>query len=98
MQENRAELRAQYGVQSIAVFGSVARDEAGTSSDVDELVEFDDRPIGYLHLGGLHFKLTRLLQTNKIDLVLRSAVIPSLREQILGEAIGVDSAEVAVSH
>jgi len=31
----------QYGVKSLAVFGSVARDEATPTSDIDLLVEFD---------------------------------------------------------
>jgi predicted nucleotidyltransferase len=30
----------RFGVASIAVFGSVARDEAGPASDIDILVEF----------------------------------------------------------
>ena len=38
---HEAELRAM-GVESIELFGSVARDEAGPGSDVDVLVRFDD--------------------------------------------------------
>ena len=37
----RAELRAKYGVKSLALFGSVARNEAAGASDVDVLVEFE---------------------------------------------------------
>ena len=37
---HRAEL-ARLGVRSLALFGSVARDEAGSASDVDLLVEFE---------------------------------------------------------
>ena len=44
---HEAELRAM-GVESIELFGSVARDEAGPESDVDVLVRFSetDRPKG----------------------------------------------------
>ena len=44
---HEAELRAM-GVESVELFGSVARDEAGPGSDVDVLVRFSevDRPKG----------------------------------------------------
>jgi uncharacterized protein len=35
----------EFGVSSLMLFGSVARDEARPDSDVDLLVEFD-RPVG----------------------------------------------------
>jgi excisionase family DNA binding protein len=35
------ELRRAFGLRALAVFGSVARDEAGPTIDVDVLVEFD---------------------------------------------------------
>lgn len=35
------EALANLGVRSLALFGSVAREEAGPSSDVDLLVEFE---------------------------------------------------------
>ena len=35
------ELRQQFGVKSLALFGSVARGEAMETSDVDLLVEFE---------------------------------------------------------
>ena len=39
------DLRADYGVRRLAVFGSVARDAASADSDVDVIVEFE-HPIG----------------------------------------------------
>jgi len=38
LNQHRRELAEQYGVKSLALFGSVARDEATTASDVDLLV------------------------------------------------------------
>ena len=40
IKEHQRELTEVYGVKSLALFGSVARDEAGPSSDIDMLVEF----------------------------------------------------------
>ncbi|MFN3742892.1 MAG: nucleotidyltransferase family protein [Anaerolineales bacterium] len=46
LKQRQAELTQRFGVKSLFLFGSVARDEASTSSDVDLLVEFN-RPVGY---------------------------------------------------
>lgn len=59
IKEHRSDL-ADRGVASIALFGSVARDEAGPNSDVDILVEFD-RPVGYFGLAALQAHLEQLL-------------------------------------
>jgi predicted nucleotidyltransferase len=48
--DHRETLARDFGVKSLALFGSVVRDEANAASDVDLLVEFDDRPIGLLRL------------------------------------------------
>jgi predicted nucleotidyltransferase len=88
LQARRGELAARFGVRSLALFGSVARDEASEHSDVDLLVEFD-RPIGLLHLVGAAQYLEKVLGVMRVDLVLRRAVLPELRQQILAEAIDV---------
>jgi hypothetical protein len=82
------ELREQFAVKSLALFGSVARDEASDRSDVDLLVEFD-RPVGLLHLIGTEQQLADWLGVKKVDLVLRRAVIEELKENVFREAINV---------
>jgi predicted nucleotidyltransferase len=90
--EHQKELRREFAVQSLALFGSVARDEAQDASDVDLLVEFD-RPVGLLHLIGTQQHIEDLLGVKKVDLVLRRCVYEELKEDILGEAIDVFQAE-----
>ena len=92
LMEHREVLQQRFGVKSLAVFGSVARDEATEASDVDLLVEFD-RPIGLLHLIGTQQYLEKLLGVYKVDLVLRHAVIAELQEDIYGEAVDVIPAQ-----
>jgi predicted nucleotidyltransferase len=95
--EHREELRRQFGVRSLSLFGSTARNEASKKSDLDLLVEFD-RPIGLFHLIGTQQHLERLLGVAKVDLVLRRSVIEELKENIFAEAINVfDTPEVEVS-
>jgi uncharacterized protein len=85
LREHRDELRREYGVKSLALFGSASRNEASETSDVDLLVEFT-HPIGLLHLIGTEQYLEDLLGT-KVDLVLRRAVIPELKARIFSEAM-----------
>ncbi len=44
LSRHRAEAEQRFGVKSLALFGSVARDEVGPDSDVDVLVEFEQPP------------------------------------------------------
>ena len=53
-------LRSEFGVKSLALFGSVARDAATAASDVDLLVEFD-RPTGYFGLVRAQLHLQEIL-------------------------------------
>jgi len=78
----------QMGVVSLALFGSAARDEATTGSDIDLLVEFN-RAIGVFHFFSVQHRLEEILGVPRVDLVERGAVHPALRERILGEAVNV---------
>lgn len=84
LSEHRAEL-ASYGVATLAVFGSVARGQATTRSDIDLLVEFD-RPIGLFEFVRLKRRLEAILM-RRVDLATRSALKRQLRPAILSEAI-----------
>jgi predicted nucleotidyltransferase len=85
--EHREELARDFGVKSLALFGSVVRNEAAAGSDVDLLVEFDDRPVGLFHLSRTQHYLERILSVPKVDLVLRDGIKPALKERILREAV-----------
>ena len=84
LSEQRAEL-ADLGVRSLDIFGSVARGEAALESDVDLLVEFD-RPIGLFHFFRVQRRLEQILGC-RVDLVMRDAVKPQLRDRIFREAV-----------
>jgi uncharacterized protein len=80
-------LRSRWGVASLEIFGSRARGDARSDSDLDVLVTLE-KPIGLFQLVELEEDLTKLLGV-KVDLVLRSALKPGIGEQILAEAIPV---------
>ncbi len=77
----------QFGVKSVLLFGSVARDAATPKSDVDLLVEFN-RPVGYFGLFALQDYLEKLLGC-RIDLGTPDSLKPYIRERVMGELIRV---------
>lgn len=87
LQRQKAELAERFGVKSLALFGSVARNQATPSSDVDLLVEFD-RPVGYFGLFALQDHLERLLQC-RVDLGTPNSLKPRVREQVMDECVYV---------
>jgi predicted nucleotidyltransferase len=87
LREHAEELRGQFAVRSLALFGSVARDEAKLTSDVDLLVEFN-RPTGYFGLVRLQLFLERLLGC-QVDLGTPGSLRPTMRQRIDKEAIRV---------
>jgi predicted nucleotidyltransferase len=88
LRRSREELRRDFGVESMALFGSAARGDAGPSSDIDVLVEVE-RTISLFQLVALQLRLQELLDAPKVDVVLREAIFPPLRGRILAEALRV---------
>lgn len=84
---HRDELHERFGVKSLALFGSVARNEASDTSDVDLLVEFD-RPTGLFGLIQLQQHLETLLSC-KVDVGTAAGLRPRIRERVLQEALRV---------
>ena len=78
---------AKFGVKSLAIFGSVARDEARPDSDVDVLVEFE-RPATFDQYMNLKFYLEDLLGCS-VDLVTRKGLRAQLRPYVEKEALYV---------
>jgi len=87
LKQKNAEMAKQFGVKSLLLFGSMARDEATTASDVDLLVEFN-RPVGYFGLFALQDYLEKLLGC-PVDLGTPDSLKPYIRERVMGELIHV---------
>ena len=88
LSQNRAEilrLARQYGATNVRVFGSVARGEADSDSDVDFLVAMDPGR-SLLDLGGLLMDLQALLH-RRVDIVTERGLRPRIRDRVLGEAV-----------
>ncbi|NOZ51221.1 MAG: nucleotidyltransferase family protein [Chloroflexi bacterium] len=82
--ERLLELCRQYHVASLKVFGSVARGEERSDSDIDILVRFS-RPLSLLTLVRLERELSELMK-KKVDLVTEQAISPYIRSSVLASA------------
>jgi hypothetical protein len=81
------DLRRDFGVRRIALFGSTARDEAGQESDLDLLVDFAVGPT-FDSFMGLKFYLEDRLG-KRVDLVTSDALKPRMRPVVEREAVDV---------
>lgn len=76
----------RYHVTELAVFGSVARGEAGDASDIDLLVSFErGAKVTIFTLVDLQSELAELLRRS-VDLVSKDGLKPAIRSEVLAEA------------
>ena len=87
LRAHKAILVKRFGVTNLAVFGSAARDEMSSDSDIDILVRFD-RPETSKTYFGVQFYLEDLLG-HPVDLVTDKALRVELRPHVEQEAIDV---------
>jgi predicted nucleotidyltransferase len=85
--QHKPVLTERFGLVSLALFGSTARDAAGPDSDIDILVSFDG-PATSERYFGVQFFLEDLLG-RRIDLVTDKALRQELRPFIELEAVHV---------
>jgi predicted nucleotidyltransferase len=78
---------AEFGIRRLALFGSVARNESTTESDIDFLVEFEGEPTFDRYVE-LNFYLESLLNRS-VDLVTIASLRDFMRSRVEKEAIDV---------
>ncbi|MDO8445704.1 MAG: nucleotidyltransferase family protein [Deltaproteobacteria bacterium] len=84
LRENKQNLQSQFHVTQIGVFGSYLRGEETEESDIDILVEFEKGHkdlFNYLHLKNY----LEGIFGKGVDLVIKEAVKPKLKDVILGQ-------------
>jgi predicted nucleotidyltransferase len=75
----------KYGARNVRVFGSVARGEASSISDLDFIVSME-KGRSYLDLVGLWQELEELLGSH-VDVITDGGISPYLKEAVLKEAV-----------
>ena len=86
LRQHERELKAA-GVVHLRVFGSVARGESTSASDVDLVADFDyEREFSLLDMSGLETRLSDILDA-KVDLTPSRSMKPRIRERADQEAV-----------
>jgi len=86
LRDHESELRAA-GIVHLRVFGSVARDQSSTSSDIDLLVDFDkSQRLTLVKVGSLQRRLSRILGA-EVDLSSPDWMREPIRSKALSEAV-----------
>ncbi|MCC6124855.1 MAG: nucleotidyltransferase family protein [Pirellulales bacterium] len=88
LQALQEDLHRRFGVKSLSLYGSVARNQDTDASDIDLLVEFD-RSTGLFGLIELQEHLEKHLG-RKVDLGTPGSLKPRIRDRVLAEAIHVN--------
>ena len=84
LQQNIDDLN-KFGVKNIALFGSYAKNQASTNSDIDFLVEFKPGEKTFDKYMDLKFYLEDNLN-KKVDLAIKENIKEDLETEILGSA------------
>ena len=80
-------IAAKHGAYNVRVFGSVAKHEADSASDIDLLVEMEPER-SLLDLGWLLMDLRELLGC-QVDVVTEKGLRGRIRERVLSEAVAL---------
>ncbi len=83
IEKNQAQIRA-FGVRKLGLFGSYVREQQRAESDVDLLVEFEQRKKTFDNFMQLSFFLEKLLQ-RRVELVTKEALSPYIGPRIIEE-------------
>ena len=86
LHDNKMEIQKNFHIENIGVFGSFVRNSQTIKSDIDILVEFEKGHKDFFNYMRLKYYLEELFE-RKVDLVIKEAVKPEIREKILHEVI-----------
>jgi len=81
-------LHAKYGIVTMWLFGSYVHGRNSKRSDLDVLVEFDNRPMSLFDFIEIQQYLSSLLRI-KVDLVEKNALKPNIAKNIFAEMIKI---------
>ena len=87
LKQNKQDLRREFKVKELGIFGSYVRGEQKKNSDVDILVDFSQTP-GLFDYMKVENRLSDILH-KKVDLVMKGALKPRIGKNIMREVVYV---------
>ena len=89
LSENKKEIKQKYHFKKIGIFGSYARNEQTSESDLDLLIEFEDNTPDLTDKKSFLRKEIQSAFHINVDICREKYIKPVFRQQILTEAIYV---------
>lgn len=84
LEKNNAYIKETFHVKELGIFGSFVQGRQKPRSDIDILVAFEKGHKDFFNYMRLKYSLEELMR-RKVDLVIKEAVKPRLRDKILTE-------------
>lgn len=82
-----AEFCKRHQILKLSIFGSALREDFGSNSDVDMLVEFEPNTrVGLITLAGMELELSKIIG-RKVDLNTSGFLSKYYRDRVLKEAV-----------
>lgn len=88
LRKHLPDFKIRYPIKSLGIFGSYARKDATDKSDLDVLIEFEDKSPSLLKIVHLENELTDLLGI-KVDLVEKKVMKPRILENVMREIVPI---------
>ena len=75
----------RFGIKSIGLFGSYARNEQSENSDIDLLIEFEPGKENFDNFMAVYDIIEGLFESNEIEIVTKNGLSPYFESNILNE-------------
>ncbi|MBN1970746.1 MAG: nucleotidyltransferase family protein [Candidatus Delongbacteria bacterium] len=76
---------ARYGIKSIGLFGSYARDEQSENSDIDILIDFEPEKENFDNYMAVYDIIEKLFNNQRVEVVTKNGLSPYIGPKILNE-------------
>ncbi len=76
---------SRYGIKSIGLFGSYARDEQTENSDIDILIDFEPEKENFDNYMAVYDMIEKLFNDQKVEVVTKNGLSPYIGPKILNE-------------
>lgn len=75
----------RFGIRSIGLFGSYARDEQSENSDIDILIDFEPDKENFDNYMAVYDLIEKLFYNQKVEIVTKNGLSPYIGPKILNE-------------
>jgi hypothetical protein len=76
---------SRYGIKSIGLFGSYARDEQSENSDIDILIDFEPDKENFDNYMAVYDIIEKLFKNQRVEIVTKNGLSPYIGPKILNE-------------